>query len=85
VRNQQSTGCAKGREDQPFRHQLPYQAAATRADGQPNSHFVTSREGPDQQEIANVGARDEQDKNDHREHDFQRGEQSVGIVERRLP
>ena len=73
VRHHQSAGCAKSREDQPFRHQLPHQPAATGADGQPNGHFMASRERPHQQQIADVRARNQQDKHDHDEHDFERG------------
>ncbi len=73
VRHEQSAGSAKGREDQAFGNELLHQTAATRADGQPHRHFMPPRERPDQQEIADVRARDQQDKHDHDEHDFERG------------
>src|SRR5215471_1657708 len=46
---------------------------------------MASREGPDQKQVADVGAGDEQDKNNHREHDFEGWEQSARVIEWRLP
>src|SRR5882724_3692317 len=82
---EEPAGCAKGGEDQAFGEKLLQQAAVTGADGESNSHFVASREGADQEEIADVRASDEQDKNDYREHDLQSGEQCARIVEWSLP
>src|SRR5712672_3141842 len=85
VSDEESAGCSKGGEDQACGEKLLQQTGATGADGESNSHFVASREGADQEEVTDVGAGDEQDKNHYREHDFQGGEQSVRIVEWSLP
>src|SRR6266481_3269947 len=85
VCNEESTGCAKSRQDQAFGQKLLQQPASTRTDSEPDGHLMPSRERLDQQEIADVGAGDQQDKNDHDEHDFESGEQSARIVEWRLP
>ena len=85
VRHQQSTARANRRQDHSFREKLLQQPAATRPHRQPHRHLMPARNRPDQQQIPDVCARDEQHKNHHRDHDFQRGQQRARIVERRLP
>src|SRR5580704_7809836 len=46
---------------------------------------MTAREGAHQEQIADVGAGDEQDEGDDGEHDFQSGQKGAGVVEGRLP
>jgi hypothetical protein len=64
--NHESSGCAKSRQDQAFCEKLLHEPASTRAGGKPNGHFMASRDRSDQKQIADIRARDEQDKNDHR-------------------
>jgi hypothetical protein len=58
---------------QALRNELFHETPATRAYSHPNRHFMSSRERPHQQQIADVRARNQQDKHDHDEHDFERG------------
>src|SRR5437879_9004700 len=46
---------------------------------------MAAREYPDQQQMPDVRARDEQDKHDDGEHEFVRGEQSTSVIAWRLP
>ena len=46
---------------------------------------MTSNKRPDQQQIADVGAGNEQDKRDYGNHNLERGQQFAGMVEWGLP
>src|SRR5256885_816187 len=46
---------------------------------------MASRKGTNEEQIANVGAGDQQNENDDGEHYFERGEESARVVEGRLP
>ena len=85
LRREESPGCAKSRQDQSFREKLFQQPTTSCTDGEPNGHLISACERPHQQQIADVRARDEQDKNNDGKHDFECGKQSACIVEGRLP
>jgi hypothetical protein len=85
VRDEESTGCAESGEDQTFGEELLQETAAAGADGEADGHFVAAREGADEEQVAHVRAGDEQNENDDGEHYFEGGEQSAGVVKRRLP
>jgi len=70
VGHEESAGCPKRGQDEAFREKLLHEAAAPRADREPHRSSHAAGERLDQQEIPDVGAGDEQDKNDHGEHDF---------------
>src|SRR5262249_41075933 len=85
IRNAESADCGQGGEDQAFGEELPQDSAAPRSEGEPNRHLLPPREVPHQQEIADVRAGDQQHKEHYSERDFQRRQQSSGVVERSLP
>jgi hypothetical protein len=62
VRHQQSARGAESRQYQAFSEELFHQPAAPCAYGNPNHHFMASRERPDQQQITYVRASDQQNK-----------------------
>jgi hypothetical protein len=43
------------------------------------------RKRPHEKQVADVGARDEQNKNHHNNHDLEGGKQMTGVIERRFP
>ena len=55
------------------------------ADRQANRHLLLPRERPDEQQIADIGAGDEQYRQHDDERDGQRRQQSARVVERGLP
>ncbi len=83
--DEESTGGGQNGEDHAFGDELLHEAAAAGADGDAHGHFMAAGERSDQEQIADVGAGDEEHKNDHGEHDAESGEQRAGVVERRLP
>ena len=75
VRQQESAGRGERRENHSFGEKLLQQPAASGADRQPDRHLMPAPEGPDQQQIADVRARDEEHRNHHGERDSKRREQ----------
>jgi putative ABC transport system permease protein len=63
-----------GRQDQAFGDQLLEHAAPSRSHGQPDGHLAAPPECPDQQQIADVGASDEEHEHHHRQSDRERWE-----------
>jgi hypothetical protein len=85
VSEKNSTGGAKCRENQTFGEKLFEEAAAAGAESETHSHFMATREGANEQEVADVGTGDEQNEKNDDEHDFESGKQRPGVVEGRLP
>jgi hypothetical protein len=85
VGDEKSACGAKRGEDQSFGEKLLQETAAGSSDGDADGHLVASGEGTDEEQVADVGAGDQQNKNNNDEHYFERREQSAGVVERRLP
>ena len=85
IRNEESAGCADAGQEQTFGEKLLQQAAEGSPNRHADRHFMSASEGPHQQQIADVGAGDEQNERHYGGHDFERGQQGTRIVERSLP
>ena len=85
ARDDKPTGCRDDREDDPFRHQLPDEPHPAGADRHADRHFLLTRQRPHEQQVADVGAGDEQHGDDHAERDGEGRQHRTGIVEGRLP
>ena len=75
VRDRESGRGGDGGQQQPFGEHLPDETRASRANRESNRHLLLPSEGPQQQEICDVRAGDEQ----HGQHDAER-EASVGTI-----
>ena len=69
----------------PFRHQLLDEPHPAGADRHADRHFLLARQRPQEQEVADVGAGDEQHGDDHAERDGERRQHRTGVVKGRLP
>ncbi len=85
VRDEESAGRGESREDEAFGDQLLQEPATVGADCDANGHFMAASERPDEQQIADVGAGNQENKNHYCEHDAEGWKESAGIVEWRLP
>jgi len=85
VRGEEAAGGSEEGQHEAFGEELPPEAGGAGADGETHAHFVAASEGADEEQIADVGAGDEQDADDDDQHGLQGGEQGGGVVERCLP
>ena len=85
VRDEESASCGKNREDEAFGDQLLQEPATVGTDRDANGHFMAARERPDEQQVADVGTGNQENKNHYGEHDAEGWKESAGIVEWRLP
>ena len=63
-RDQQAHRSAQNRDQRAFRQQLPKQAPASCSERRADADLVFSRHRPGQQQVTDVGARDQQDESD---------------------
>ena len=66
IRDEQPGGAGEQREEQALGQELADEAAARRAERQPDRHLVTPGRRARQQQVRDVGAGDQQHQADHR-------------------
>ena len=84
IRDEQSAGRAGDRQHETLGQQLPHESAAPGAEGEPDAHLPTARDGARKEEIGDIGTDDEQQER-HAGHQDQKRSMKVTSDSRETP